>query len=199
MKDNATKTKNEANVTRRGFMATIGVGAAALALPADVAAAATNAAGPARFAAGTWAEAVHSWPAAVEAMKAQTDAIVAQFTPAYFAEVRRLAEENRERFAPGGDLRSALGDSDGHREQKARDRVEALCAERFGLEVEEHGYEEPEGDAVLGAMICRISPSATEWDVDGDEDGNWNHPCYAAEACAGSDVLAVVRAWGVRS
>lgn len=181
-------------LTRRGFLAGCSVAAAAATLPTGAVAATTGSAG---FAAGTWPEAVRSWPAAVEAMKAQTEAVVAQFRPAYLSEVERLAEELRPRFE-AGDLRSALGDTDEDKEQEARDRIETLCVERFGLQVKQHGYEEPEGDDALGKMVCAVSPSAPLWEVD---DGEWNHPCYAARACAGSDVLAIVRreGWGVRS
>lgn len=193
------ESKGNTGTTRRGFMAAVGVGAAALAIP-DVAGGTGTGARP-RFAAGNWREAVRSWPAAVEAMKAHTEATVAAFRPAYLAEVRRLAEGNRGRFSPGGDLFAALRSDYENDAQAAKDRIEALCAERFGLEVEEDRISGPSGDAELGRMICAVSPSAPEWDVDGVEDGEWAHPCYAARACAGSDVLAIARAegWGVRS
>lgn len=184
--------------TRRGFLAAVGAGAAALAVPAGASAAPSATMAPARFAAGTWTEAIGAWPAAVEAMKIQTQAIVDQFLPAYLAEIGRLAEELRPRFLPGGDLYATVIDPESTQEERAGEvaieRLEELCTQRFGLEVGQKEYEYV-GDEALGTMIFAISPSREEWGIE------WNHPCYAATACAGSDVVAYAKrqGWGVRS
>ncbi|MFY3742457.1 hypothetical protein ACOQFB_00995 [Anaeromyxobacter sp. Red801] len=186
-------TNSMAKLTRRSFLTTVGVGAAVVTAPGAAAAAS----GRARLAAGG---AVQSWPVAVEAMKAAEESVLAQFRPAYLAEVERFAEELRPRFEKG-DLRASVVVAPGsageeRAKQAALDRLEGACAERFGVEVVRAGYE-VEGDDVLGRMICAVSPSAPSWDVD---DGDWSHPCCAAQACACSDVVAVARraGWGVR-
>ena len=166
-------------VSRRGFIATIGAAAAASAVPSPARA---KAAAP-----RTWRSALAAWPEAVAAMKASSAAIVERFRPAYFAELRRFTEELRPRFA-AGELYGYRGDDD----QEGQDRLEELCAERFGVEVRRVEGEEV-GDEITANMINAVSPSAEHWMPEED----WYHPGYCAQACAAFDVLAVARALGI--
>ncbi len=176
------------NVSRRGFLGAIGAvtaaGAAAVTLPLPALAMPTKAA-------RNWQSALTAWPDAVAEMKVQTDAVLARFRPAYFAEVQRFAEELKPQFA-AGKLYDYRGD-DGGDDHHGRHRLEAICAERFGVEVH-RTTDAPyyEGDEVTAEMICAISPAHERWDPEED----WNHPGYCARACIADDVLAIARERG---
>lgn len=180
------KTTNE--VSRRGFIGAIGAAAATAAAAAAAAHPALALGAPTAAVGLRWTTALEAWPDAVAEMKAATDAIVARFRPAYLAEVRRFAEELRPRFESGELYGYRSEDEDG------MDRLENLCAERFGVEVRQvpDDVRYYVGDEETANMINAVSPSAPHWEPESE----WNHPGYCAKACIAFDVIAVARALG---
>lgn len=191
------KTKRMNEVSRRSFIGTIGAAAAATALPVGALAGGITAAARSgktgnsvlpvsTGAAPDWRSACTAWPDAVAEMKAQTDAIVARFRPAYFEEVRKLAETLRPRIATEELSDYPADDDDETPFLDGRHRLEELCAEHFGVVVTANRQTgECHGDEVLAEMICAVSPSAERWDPRED----WSHPGYCAKACIADDVL----------
>jgi hypothetical protein len=112
---------------------------------------------------------------------------------AYLAELERFAEELRPRFE-AGELRAGReGDNDWDDPPKnpkptPQDKVDALVAKRFGLEVIEG--DSLDGDATAAWLILAASPHADPLE---DE---WQHPCYHAMVAAGWDLIALARERG---
>jgi len=109
---------------------------------------------------------------------------------AYTSEVVKLAEELRPRFE-AGELADSTDSDFGPKE-----RLEAACVERFGLEtrkVRAGVYEG--GDRDLALLILYLSPSSDTEEVNRGE--QWVHECLAAAAAVTLDVLAVAteRGW----
>lgn len=160
--------------TRRGFLAALGVGAAALAVPVGAMAASTS--GPAGL------EALRGW---------------------YRREIEKLAEELRPRFE-AGELRayrdSDFDDEDGPAWRDSDDQpkhlIEAACGRHFGLGkfVEgEFTLGHPrffEGDEAAAYLVLALSPHAPFMDTAPI------HPGLVARDAAAWDVIAVARARG---
>jgi hypothetical protein len=169
MGTNKHTPQGDGGTTRRGFIGAIGAVATAAALP-------TPALGAHRRDLRAWREAF--------------GALVAEFRPAYFAEVARAAEDLRPRFE-AGELHGYTDADD-----EAVGKIEKACGERFGVQVEEvdrgDGISTYEGDEVAAALVVAVSPAAvTSWDGH-----DWYHPGHRALACVAYDVIAVARARG---
>jgi hypothetical protein len=180
---------NRNGTTRRGFLGAIGAAAAATALP-GVAIPATG-----RLDTKSWPQAAAGWHAAQKAL-------IERFRPAYFAELQRFAEELRPAFA-SGELRGFRDEDEkgydarqaGEEEYTTPDqKIEDLCAERFGLEIENVRGRRV-GDEAMANLILAVSPTAAagHWAAD----GGWLHPAGRAACCAAWDLTAVARAMGL--
>lgn len=113
--------------------------------------------------------------------------MAAALVAAYLAEVERFTEELRPRFESG-----EVGAWDGN-DTGPTDRLEELCAERFGLQVTKIGWGEYEGgDLEQALLILFVSPSSDSV----DRGANWAHECLAAAAAVATDVLASARRCG---
>jgi hypothetical protein len=181
------KTNN--TVSRRGFIGAIGAAAAASVLSPVALAAPATSGGPVR-----WTSATADWHAAQARL-------VERFRPAYLAELERFAEELRPGFV-SGELRGYrdVDEGLGYDARQAGDedyidpdaRLEELCAEHFGLEVEQAGSTYV-GDEAMANLILAMSPAAEHW----QPGTGWYHPANRATLCVAWDVLAIARALGI--
>lgn len=135
-----------------------------------------------------WNEAKACWQAAQEAL-------VARFRPEYLAEVVRLAETLRREFEAGGIYGYRGGDNGTAIESTPIERLEELCAEHFGIQVDDEERDgnayQVERDFMTARMILAVSPSA-----DGASDPGVEAESFNARVAAAWDVLAVARARG---
>lgn len=121
---------------------------------------------------------------------------LAALRDAYTAEVERLAQQLRPRFA-SGELRANTSDEyEGAPDLDAlpQGRLEAICAEHFGVGVtkieHENGRVEYAGDERTAYLLLAVSPH-TESTC-----GDVYHPGYHAQDAAAWDVIALARKRG---
>lgn len=135
-----------------------------------------------------WDEAKVSWQAAQEAL-------VARLRPLYLAEVARFAETLRPDFEAGRLYGYRGGDNGTSIESTPIGRLEELCAEHFGIQVDDEERDgnayQVERDFMTARMILAVSPSA-----DGASDPGAEAESFNAQFAAAWDVLAVARARG---
>lgn len=154
--------------TRRGFMAALGIGAAALAVPA----------GAAARAAGTG-----------------PDALLPGLREWYARELERFAEDREDDLRSGrkGDALDTPGGHPGDFEPTKR--LGAAIRERFGLQTTEtpgkNGCVWISGDEATALLIAAVSPCADEMGMDG-----WPHAADYATACIEEDVLRLAESRG---
>jgi hypothetical protein len=145
--------------------------------------------------------AFETWGDTKAAWRSSFDALVERFRPLYLAEVVRCAETLRPRFE-SGELHGYRPDDDGDVSSESlapMDRLEDLCAEHFGIRVDEVERVEDgrsylydvERDPRTADMILEVSPSAEGGSVTGQD-----VPSFNAKYSIAWDVLAVARARG---
>jgi hypothetical protein len=116
----------------------------------------------------------------------------------YLCEVEEMAEKLRPCFE-AGELRAPV-DADLERGDQApgwqspTDRLEAICAERLGLQVTKTKTDQwmiLDADSAVAHAVLMASPTA-----DALGDAGWSHVAFWAQSAAAWDVLRIARSRG---